>query len=69
MAYKGYSKQKADALMRVKELDRNVIGEVEGFARTSDVTGQTQRAAKRAKKAEAAKPWFFGIDESNKLAG
>ena len=69
MAYKGYSKRKAEALMRAKELDRTVIGEGEGFARTLDAIGQTQRVVRHAKKTEASKSWFFGIAQSRKLVG
>ncbi len=69
MAYKGYSKRKAEAIMRAKELDRNVIGEGEGFARTPNVTGPTRRALKCATKSGTTGPWYFGIAQSRKLVG
>ena len=68
MAYKGYSKRKAEALMRAKELDRNVIGEADGFTRTPESVGPTERVVRHAKKNASDTPWFFGIAQSRKLA-
>ncbi|MCG7877898.1 MAG: hypothetical protein JAY75_08185 [Candidatus Thiodiazotropha taylori] len=66
--YKGYSKKKAAALMRAKELDANVIGDEAALANSSRIGGPTKRVIKRANANESS-GWFFGISQARKLLG